>query len=97
MRMERVEADRLRRLRGREVRGCQERRLAARVVEDGAVDEMREVAPPERVGERGHAESHGCREARVAAQRPAPAHGEDVQAIVRILEDLVLAPQPDGL
>src|SRR5258706_12981671 len=65
--------------------------MLARIVEERAIDEAREVAAVERVGERRHAEAERRAEGRVARERPAPAHREDVQAIAGAREDLVLA------
>ena len=58
------------------------------IVEHGAVDEAREVAAPDRVGHRRHAEAERRGEARVARERPAPAHREDVQPVAGAREDL---------
>src|SRR5258706_14492671 len=89
MRVEGIETHRA--VRRREV-ADDEGRMLARIVEDGAIDEAREVPAIQRVRERRHAEAEWRREVGIARERPAPAHREDVKPVVLARQDLILAP-----
>jgi hypothetical protein len=90
--VERVEAHGVRRVLRREGERRNERRGRARIAEERAIEEAREVPARERIGHRRHAEAERRRPRRVARERPSAAHGEDVQAIAGVREHLRLAP-----